>query len=380
MHSLLSRTARTATTSAIRDLLEHARRPGMISLAGGLPDPARFPIEKLAATSKRLLLEHGRDVLQYGLTAGDATLREHIVETTSASGIDEVVVTTGSQRAQHLISQVLLDPGDTVIVGDPEYLGALQAFRARDAHLAAVPIDGDGIDVDAIEATIEAGCRPKLVYTVPHFHNPSGTTLSESRRERLLQLADRHQFMVIFDDPYRELGELGSSPPEPARHRMAVELRSVSKILAPGLRVGWMIGPRWLSAAAERAKQSADLHTSSLSQAITLDARRSEWYPGHLNALRTSNLAKRDTLCSALREVLGARIEFDDPAGGMFVWARFTDGTDTTSLLESALDRGVAFVPGRAFAVDRDLRSHLRLSWATTDVTTLPQAVDRLAG
>ena len=378
---MLSRTAQNATTSAIRDLLEHAQRPGMISLAGGLPDPDRFPIDQLAAASERLLRTRGRDVLQYGLTAGNAALRAHIVETTPAADtIDQVVVTTGSQQAQHLIAQVLLDPGDPVIVGDPEYLGALQAFRSREVRLLPVAVDREGIDVDAIEATIEAGERPKLVYTVPHFHNPSGTTLSSRRRERLLELAARHGFMVVFDDPYRELGEVGSRPAEAAGHPMAVELRSVSKVLAPGLRVGWMIAPRWLSAAVERAKQSADLHTSSLSQAITLDALQSGWYRDHLDDIRAANVARRDALCRALRDVLGARLAFDEPAGGMFVWARFTDGTDTTSLLESALGRGVAFVPGTAFAVHRDLRTHLRLSWSTADASSLREAVVRLSG
>ena len=377
----LSRTARATTTSAIRDLLEHARRPGMISLAGGLPDAELFPTEQLAELAGLLLRERGREVLQYGPTAGDPALREYIVTTTPcAAGIRNVVVTTGSQQALHLIAQVLLDPGDTVVVGDPEYLGALQAFRTRDAQLAPMPADRHGIDVDALATAIEHGLAPKLVYVVPNFHNPSGAVLLEDRRTRLLELAHRNGFMVVFDDPYRDLAANRGPTPEPAPHPMAIHLRSVSKVLAPGLRVGWMIAPRPLSEAVERAKQSADLHTSSLSQAIVLDAVSADWFPAHLDRLSSSTATKRDSLCLALSEVFGSRIEFDTPGGGMFVWARFTDGSDTTALLPDALERGVVFVPGAAFAVERDLGSHLRLSWATADAATLGEAVVRLAG
>ncbi len=381
MHSLLSRTAQNATTSAIRDLLEQAQRPGMISLAGGLPDPTGFPVAELADLTDQLIRNRGRDILQYGLTAGDMALREHIVATTPAAGdADDVVITTGSQQALHLLGEVLLDPGDTVVVGDPEYLGALQAFRSRNVVLAPFTIDHDGIDVDAVATAIDDGLRPKLVYVVPDFHNPSGATLSEARRTQLLELADRHRLVVIFDDPYRELRVDAAPRPEPEPHTMAVQLRSVSKVLAPGLRVGWMVGPRWITEAAERAKQSTDLHTSSLSQAITLAALTADWFPAHLERIRSTNRTKRDALCTALRDVVGGRLVFDEPSGGMFVWARFTDDTDTTDLLDDALSRRVAFVPGAAFAVDRDLRTHLRLSWATADPNSLREAVERLAG
>jgi 2-aminoadipate transaminase len=353
----------------------------MISLAGGLPDPTLFPVRQLADLTTRLLREQGREVLQYGLTAGDPGLRGHIVTTTPcADDIDQVVVTTGSQQALHLIAQVLLDAGDTVIVADPEYLGAIQAFSTRDVRFSPMPIDRDGIDVGAIAEALHVGLRPKLVYVVPNFHNPSGAILTGDQQTRLLDLADRYGFVVVFDDPYRDLGAHGRPADEPSSHPMAIQLRSVSKVLAPGLRVGWMIGPRWLTEAVERAKQSADLHTGSLSQALVLEALSADWFPAHLERLSLSTLAKRDTLCDALERVFGSRLEFDTPDGGMFVWARFTDGTDASGLLSDSLERGVAFVPGAAFAVERDLRSHLRLSWATADESTMEEAVVRLAG
>jgi 2-aminoadipate transaminase len=378
---MLNVRARQATTSAIRDLLEHAQRPGMISLAGGLPDPDHFPIDALADIAADVLRHDGRRTLQYGLTAGECDLRAHIVATTPcATDIDEIVVTTGSQQGLELLAAVLIDPGDPVVVADPEYLGATQAFRRAGAELSPVPVDADGLDVDALESALRAGLRPKLAYLVPHFHNPSGGTLTTSRRERLLELAEHYGFLVAFDDPYRELCADGPPSQEPEPHPMAVHLRSISKVLAPGLRVGWTIGPRWLTHAIERAKQSADLHTSTVSQAIVLRAVRQDWYPVHLDTLRTATRTRRHALSAALESELGDRIEFRRPGGGMFVWASLRGDLSTDALLPAALDRGVAFVPGSAFAVDRDLSHHLRLSWATGSPAELVEAVTRLAG
>ncbi|MEZ5246788.1 MAG: PLP-dependent aminotransferase family protein [Acidimicrobiales bacterium] len=377
---LLNTRARAATTSAIRDLLEHAQQPGMISLAGGLPDPDRFPTAALADIAAEVLRHDGRRTLQYGLTAGERDLRAHIVATTPcATDIDAVVVTTGSQQGLELLAGVLVDPGDTVVVADPEYLGAAQSFRRAGARLAPVPVDDHGLDIDELDAALRGGLRPKFAYLVPHFHNPSGGTLSASRRHRLLELAERYGFLVVLDDPYREL--FVDTPPDDiaAPHPMVVHLRSSSKVLAPGLRVGWTIGPTWLTRAIERAKQSADLHTSTVSQAIVLRALGADWYPQHLDTLRVATRAKRDALCAALERELGDRIEFRRPGGGMFVWASLAIGVTTDELLPRALDQGVAFVPGSAFAVDRDLSQHLRLSWATGSPAELAEAVTRLA-
>jgi 2-aminoadipate transaminase len=378
---MLNHRARQATTSAIRDLLEHAQRPGMISLAGGLPDPARFPTDELADIAAHVLRNDGQRTLQYGLTAGERDLRAHVVATTpAATDIDEVVITTGSQQGLELLAGVLIDPGDPVIVADPEYLGATQSFRRAGADLSPVPVDADGLDVDALDAALRAGLRPKLAYLVPHFHNPSGGTLTAARRQRLLELADRYGFLVAFDDPYRDLSADGRPREDPEPHPMAVHLRSISKVLAPGLRVGWTIGPRWLTQAIERAKQSADLHTSTVSQAIVLRAVQADWYPAHLDTLRADTGTKSDALCAALERHLGDRLEFHRPGGGMFVWAALRADISTDALLPAALDRGVAFVPGSAFAVDRDLSRHLRLSWATGSPVELEEAVTRLAG
>ena len=377
---MLNARARQATTSAIRDLLEHAQRPGMISLAGGLPDPDRFPTAELADIAADVLRNDGRRTLQYGLTAGERDLRQHVVATTPcATDIDEVIVTTGSQQGLELLAGVLVDPGDQVVVADPEYLGATQSFRRAGAVLAPMPVDADGLDVDALDAALVAGLRPKFVYLVPHFHNPSGGTLSTNRRRRLLELAEHYGFLVVFDDPYRDL-YVGDAPGEPAPHPMAVHLRSSSKVLAPGLRVGWTIGPTWLTRSMERSKQSADLHTSTVSQAIVLRALTADWYPAHLETLRAATRTKRDALTTALERELGDGVGFRRPGGGMFVWASLGKQISTDALLAPALDAGVAFVPGSAFAVERDLSRHLRLSWATGSPTQLAEAIARLAG
>lgn len=383
---MLNERSRSATTSAIRDLLEHAQRPGMISLAGGLPDPGRFPTDELADIAETVLRADGTRTLQYGLTAGELDLRHQIVATTpAATSVDDVVVTTGSQQGLWLLAESLLDPGDTVVVSDPEYLGATQAFRRAGAELVSVRTDSEGIDVDLLEDRLRTGISPKFVYLVPHFHNPSGTTLSAARHTRLLALAERHGFLVVFDDPYRDLHVEGPAPTEPTPHPMSVHLRSSSKILAPGLRVGWTIAPRWLAQSIERTKQAADLHTSTVSQAIVLGALTADWYPHHLAGLREATRIKRDALCAALHDRLGERIEYDRPGGGMFVWAEVggladTPFATTEDLLPAALDLGVAFVPGSAFSVERDLSAHLRLSWATASPEELEAAVDRLAG
>jgi len=375
---LLNERARKATTSAIRDLLEHAQRPGMISLAGGLPDPELFPSDQLAAIAADTL-RNEPGVLQYGLTAGELDLRNHIVETTPAAlDADHVIITTGSQQALHLLGEILLEPGDTVVTSDPDYLGAMQTFRGKGALLTPITVDHDGMVVDDLEARLEDGLRPKLVYLVPHFHNPSGATLAGARLTRLLELASDYGFLVVLDDPYRELYVDGGPPGELARHPMSVHLRSTSKVLAPGLRVGWMIAPKWLTEAAERAKQSADLHTSTLSQSVALGAMQAGWFPDHLNGIRAAMADKRDALCDALDEQLGSRCSFSRPAGGMFVWAAFSGIDSTATLLSAALDRGVAFVPGSAFSVGEDLPHHLRLSWATASPTQLVEAVTRL--
>ncbi|CAN5643118.1 PLP-dependent aminotransferase family protein [soil metagenome] len=376
---LLSRQAQGATSSTIRDILVHANAPGVISLAGGIPAPSSFPMAELRSAALAAL-EGGTDAVQYGRTDGDPACRAALAGWTDvAVDPDDLVVTTGSQQGLDLVSRVLVDPGDTVVVGDPDYLGSLQALRSHGATFAAIPVDGHGLRTDVLGERLAAGLRPKLAYVVTNFHNPTGATLSAERRIQLAELAERYGFLVLEDDPYGELWFDAPPPPPigPGSDRV-VRLRSVSKTVAPGLRLGWMAGPRWLLDAVVVAKQSSDLHTSSLSQAIVTElARDPTWRPAHLDRSRALYRTQRDGLVDALQQTFGDAAPFTVPGGGMFVWTRF-EGFDATARLLDAVAAGVAYVPGAAFGVDHPDAAAMRLSFATASVDELHEAVRRL--
>jgi 2-aminoadipate transaminase len=378
--ALLSATARTAKSSVIRDLLEHAKRPGVISMAGGIPDPDLFPVEEIARAAGRVLAAD-RGVLQYGLTSGEVGARMAVAPLLGHEPDPErVLVTTGSQQGLDLVAKVLVDAGDVVVAGDPSYLGALQAFRSHHADLEAIPVDEAGMVVDVLEERLEAGLRPSFVYVVANFQNPTGAVLSAPRRAHLVRLAERFGFLIVEDDPYGQLrydGVAVAPIGEGSDH--VVRMRSTSKVLAPGLRVGWTEGPRWLVDAMVIAKQSADLHTSTLSQAIVTELLGdADWFADHVAAIRHQYGIRRDALCEALTTTLGDRISFQRPEGGMFLWATLP-GVETMPLLATALENGVAFVPADAFTIDAHRPHTARLSFATVDPEDFTTAVERLA-
>ncbi|MEV6225327.1 PLP-dependent aminotransferase family protein [Nocardia fluminea] len=371
-------------SSAIRDLLKLTARDDIISLAGGLPDAALMPRERIARAAETALRDPA--VLQYTESSGWPALREVIAARESAAigrsvPVGEVFITHGSQQALSLLAEVLLDPGALVIVEDPAYVGALQVFRSAGARIVAVPLDSDGMRLDILEDLLAAGERPALVHTVSNFHNPGGVTLAPERRRRLAELAEAHGFWVIEDDPY---GELWFDRPAPAPvasySPQVIRLSSVSKILSPALRVGWMIAPERVSRAVELLKQGADLCGSSLTQQITTDLLTdTTWLAAHVDAIRTTYGTRARALTTALRTTFADRLHCTDPTGGMFIWAEFTDNTDTATLLPAALDAGVAYVPGPAFAVTNTAANSLRLCFTTSDEATLTEAVDRLS-
>jgi 2-aminoadipate transaminase len=381
-HDLLSAGARTARSSVIRDLLEHAKRPDVISLAGGIPAPQLFPLDELKEATAAAIDRRGADAVQYGLTQGEEWFRAWAAEWTApGTSPDDVVVTTGSQQALDLLGRVLVDPGDVVVTSDPDYLGALQSLRANQPTLLPVPMDADGMRTDVLEQRLAAGVRPKLCYVVSNFQNPTGVTLAEERRRHLAELAGRYGFVVAEDDPYGKIRFEGTEPEVVGPgSEWVVRLRTTSKILAPGLRVGWLAGPSWLVDAVATAKQAADLHTSTLNQAVAHELLcRPGWLGFHVEHIQSHYRARRDALVDALDRVFGPRLVFERPHGGMFLWGRFREPVDTTALLPVALDHGVAFVPGAAFAVEADLGSSIRLSYATATPDDLHEAADRLA-
>jgi 2-aminoadipate transaminase len=378
----LSRQAARVSTSAIRDLLKLTSAGNVISLAGGLPALELLPGARIAQAAQGVLANPG--ALQYTETRGLPALIE-LIARREGVGAAQVVVTTGSQQALDLLARALLNPGDTVVVEAPAYPGALQVFQAAGARLAAVPLDGDGMDIGALEQLLAAGPTPALVHTVASFHNPQGVTMSAERRARLAELAERHGFLIVEDNPYGELW-FDAPPPAPIPGERVIRLGSASKILAPALRTGWLTGPEPVCAAIERLKQAADLCGSALNHAIAAELLADEpWLAAHLAVLRTEYGARAKALTAALREEFDDALAVSDAAGGMFCWAQFRDGTDTSELLTAALEQGVAFVPGRAFGADGTdaldssaLDFSARMSFAHRDADTLREAAHRL--
>lgn len=340
-------------SSAIRDLLRLTEQPGVISLAGGLPAAEALPAADIAAAAAEILAGPGAvAALQYGPTEGIAPLRDWIGR---ARGVppDRVVVTHGAQQALDLVARALLRPGDPVVLAEPAYVGALQAVRAAGGRPLPVPADEGGLDVGALAALLRGGARPRLLYTVSELHNPTGATLAAERRPVLAGLAERYGFVVVDDDAYAPLRWEGGAPPPLRRYSdRVVTVGSFSKVLAPGLRVGHVVGPGAVMRDVVLLKQAADLHTGSLDQRIVhaLVSR-----PGFLAArcerLRRLYAGRAGALADALDAVLGDRVRFRRPEGGLFLWVELPGVTDTAAMLDAALARGVAFVPGAAFAV-----------------------------
>ncbi|MGQ4617931.1 aminotransferase class I/II-fold pyridoxal phosphate-dependent enzyme [Nocardia sp. R7R-8] len=372
------------TSSAIRDLLKVAARDDVISLAGGLPDEQLMPRDRIARAAESALADRAR--LQYTESAGWGPLRDVLAaRETQRLGrpvaLAEVFVTHGSQQALSLLAEVLLDPGALVVVEDPAYVGALQVFQAAGSRVVTVPLDAEGMRVDVLAELLGRGERPAVVHTVSNFHNPRGVTMSPQRRRELAELAGRFGFWVIEDDPYGELWFDRPSPEPIATYSPnVIRLSSASKILAPTLRVGWMIAPDAVCRGVELLKQGADLCGSALTQQIAADLLAdADWLAGHIEEIRRVYGARARVLVDELRTRFGDRLVSTDAAGGMFVWVDFTDGTDTVNVLPHAIDLGIAYVPGEAFAVSGAHRNSMRLCFTTSDAATLREAVGRLA-
>ena len=382
-------------TSAIRELFKLLGKPGIISFAGGFPDSAMFDVEGIREASERVLREEPGAALQYGATEGYQPLREQLSAFMAAKGApdvapEELIVTTGSQQALDLLGKTLISPGDKVIVEGPTFLATIQCFRLYGAQLISAPIDGQGVQTDRLEQLI-AEHRPKFVYLIPTFGNPSGATLSLERRRKVLELAVKYQTVVVEDDPYGDL-YFGEAPPPsllalsrevPGSREWLVHCGSLSKVLSPGLRVGWMIAPAALLAKATMCKQFSDAHTSTFAQATAARYLQAGRMPATLARVRQVYAERAQAMGDALRRELGDAISFVPPQGGLFVWARLTGAggkvADGNVLAQRAIDKGVAFVPGTPFFCAEPDHATLRLSFATADVDKIREGVARLA-
>ena len=382
-------------TSAIRELFKLLGKPGIISFAGGFPDSAMFDVEGIRAASNAALAEEPGAALQYGATEGYNPLREQLAAFMTSKGAKEVaadnlIVTTGSQQALDLLGKTLISPGDKVIVEGPTFLATIQCFRLYGAELISAPIDGNGVKTDELEKLI-AEHQPKFVYLIPTFGNPSGAMLSLERRKAVLEMAVKHNTLIVEDDPYGDL-YFGDAPPPsllnlsasvPGSRELLVHCGSLSKVLSPGLRVGWMIGPAELLAKATMCKQFSDAHTSTFAQATAAQYLKAGRMPATLANVRAVYAERAQALCDALRQELGDAVEFVQPQGGLFVWLRLTGAggkqQDATALAKAAIEKGVAFVPGTPFFAQNPDPATLRLSFATADVAKIREGVARLA-
>ncbi|HOZ64593.1 MAG TPA: PLP-dependent aminotransferase family protein [Burkholderiaceae bacterium] len=377
-------------TSAIRELFKLLGKPGIISFAGGFPDPALFDVEGIRLATDQVLSNNPGPVLQYGATEGWNPLREalsgHMAKKGIAAKPEEIITTTGSQQALDLIGKTMIDPGDKVIVEGPTFLATIQCFRLYGAHVIGAPIDADGVKVDELEKLIVEH-KPKLVYLVPTFGNPSGAMLSLARRKRVLELAAKYKVLVVEDDPYGEL-YFGKPPPPsmlamsdqvPGSREWIAYCGSFSKVLSPGLRVGWMIAQPQLLANAVMCKQFSDAHTSNLTQAIAAQYLGLNRMDTALAAVRKTYAERAQTMADCLKKDLGDAITFSQPQGGMFFWTRLTaPSADAAEFAKRAIEKLVAFVPGAPFyATDVD-RATLRLSFATADLGKIVEGVGRL--
>ncbi|MFZ3126444.1 MAG: PLP-dependent aminotransferase family protein [Rhodoferax sp.] len=382
-------------TSAIRELFKLLGKPGIISFAGGFPDSAMFDVDGIRDAANKALAEEPGAALQYGATEGYQPLREQLSAFMASKGASDVapeqlIVTTGSQQALDLLGKTMVSPGDKVIVEGPTFLATIQCFRLYGAEVISAPIDAHGVQTDALEALM-AEHKPKFVYLIPTFGNPSGAMLSAERRKRVLELAVKYQTLVVEDDPYGDLyfGEapppslLAMSPSVPGSRALLAHCGSLSKVLSPGLRVGWLIAPPELLAKATMCKQFSDAHTSTFAQATAAQYLKAGRMPATLAHVRTVYAERAQALCNALRKELGEAIDFVQPQGGLFVWARLTGaggkGTDGGAFAKRAIDQGVAFVPGAPFYASNPDHATLRLSFATADVAKIEEGVARLA-
>ena len=382
-------------TSAIRELFKLLGKPGIISFAGGFPDSALFDVDGIRAAVNQALQDEPGAALQYGATEGYQPLRVQLACFMAGKGAqdlapEDLIVTTGSQQALDLLGKTLINPGDKVIVEGPTFLATIQCFRLYGAELISAPIDDNGVKTEELEKLIEEH-KPKFVYLIPTFGNPSGALLSLERRKRVLEMAVKHQTLIVEDDPYGDL-YFGEAPPPsllalssqvPGSRELLVHCGSLSKVLSPGLRVGWMVAPAALLANATMCKQFSDAHTSTFAQATAARYLESGRMPGTLDKVRAVYAERAQAMGDALRQDLGDAMEFVQPQGGLFVWARLTGAggkvADGNVFAKRAIEKGVAFVPGTPFFCANPDNATLRLSFATADVEKIREGVARLA-
>jgi 2-aminoadipate transaminase len=383
MSFTLAQRAHKMNPSVIREILKVTERPGIISFAGGLPSPDTFPIDAMREASERVLSQDGRAALQYAASEGLPQLREWVAQDLKKQGMqvspDQVLITTGSQQGLDLVAKVLIDAGSKILVETPTYLGALQAFMPMEPDVVSVDSDDEGVVAEDLRTKAQDA---RFIYLLPNFQNPTGRTMSEARRAAVARVAQDTGLPVIEDNPYGDLW-FDSAPAASLSARLpeqSLYLGSFSKILAPGLRLGYVVAPKALYPKLLQAKQAADLHTPSFNQRVVAEVLKDGFIERHVPTIRALYKRQCDAMLEALdREMAGLGVSWNRPAGGMFLWAQLPAGMDAVQLLPKAVDKGVAFVPGAAFYAAQPVQETLRLSFVTSTVDQIRTGVAALA-
>nr|BAL55674.1 valine-pyruvate aminotransferase [uncultured Chloroflexota bacterium] len=382
-------------SSVIRELLKLTEQPDIISFAGGLPAPEVFPLEQFREACNRVLDQFGPQALQYSTTEGYRPLREMIARHTRRYAVEvapeNIMITSGSQQALDLIGRLFINRGDYIVVESPTYLGAIQAWNAYGAQYVTVPTDEEGMIVDELEKALRVG--PKFIYVLPNFQNPGGWTLSLERRRKLVELADRYGVPIIEDDPYGQLRYEGEHLPpvvaldsqyraENGKHYSGnvIYLSTFSKILAPGIRLAWVIAPQEVIRRLVMAKQAADLHTATFNQMVAYEVGKGGFLDEHVKVIRRVYKERRDVMLEMMDELFPPEVRWTRPEGGMFLWVMLPKGIDTADVLRLAVERKVAFVPGAPFHPNGGGENTMRINFSYSSPETIREGINRLAG
>jgi 2-aminoadipate transaminase len=381
---LAKRTSRMRS-SIIRELLKYSLQPDIISFAGGLPAPTAFPVRDFQDACRWVLEHNAERALQYGTTEGYPPLKDYLIDAMAKYEIpavrENVLFTNGSQQALDFVGRVFIDKGDKIITGEPTYLGAIQAWNVYGPQYVTVPLDEDGMRMDALEKALESHPDVKFIYVLPNFHNPAGTTLPRARRLRLVELAATRGIFIVEDDPYGELRFEGEDiTPIFAMHKEnTIYLSTFSKTLAPGLRLGWIVAPECIMKRLIQAKQGIDLNTSMLVQCVAHDICQRGLHRAHVKKIRALYRERRDAMLKAMEEHFPPEVTWTRPQGGLFLWARLPECIDAQELLETAIEEKVSFVPGTAFYATGDRgRCCMRLNFSYSPPDIIEEGIARL--
>jgi len=379
-------------SSVIRELLKLTEQPDIISFGGGLPAPEVFPVKEFRAACNYILDNFGPQSLQYSTTEGYRPLREMIARHTERYSVnitpDNILITSGSQQALDFIGRVFVNQGDHIVVESPTYLGALQAWNAYGAQYIAVPSDENGMIVDKLEEALRIG--PKFIYVLPNFQNPSGTTLSLERRKKLVELADRYGVPIVEDDPYGQLRFEGDHLPSlvwlDSQFRgdngcytgNVIYLSTFSKLLAPGIRLAWVIAPEQVIRKLVQAKQAADLNTALFNQMVAYEVGKGGFLDEHVKFIRQVYKERRDVMIEAMEELFPSNVHWTRPLGGMFLWGILPEAMDAAEVLKTAIERKVAFVPGASFHPNGGGKNTMRINFSYSNPENIREGITRL--